>query len=91
MTVICRMAFDWLNALISRMPVAVRSGVSPSLSASASIARPGGVDVERDLAAEQVRRDAAEEDVRVGDGDLGAAPAVAERAGVGARASAGRP
>ncbi len=42
----------------------------------------GGGDVERDLAAEQVGRDPAEHDVRVGDGDLGAALAVAERAGV---------
>ena len=42
------------------------------------------LDVERDLAAEQVRGDPAEDDVGVGDGRLGAALGVAERAGVGA-------
>ena len=47
-------------------------------------ARPGGLHVERDLAAEQVGRDPAEHDVGVGDGRLGAALGVAERAGVGA-------
>ena len=45
---------------------------------------PRRVHVERDLAAEQVRGDPAEHDVGVGDGRLGAALAVAERAGVGA-------
>ena len=44
----------------------------------------GRVDVERDLAAEQVRRDPAEQHVRVGDRRLGAALAVAQRARVGA-------
>ena len=51
----------------------------------------GGVDVEGDLAAEQVRGDPAEDDVGVGDRRLGAALAVAERAGVGARPTAARP
>ena len=45
---------------------------------------PRRLDVERDLAAEQVRGDPAEHQVGVGDGRLGAALAVAERAGVGA-------
>ena len=44
----------------------------------------GGLHVERDLAAEEVGRDPAEHDVRVGDRRLGAALAVAERARVGA-------
>ena len=44
----------------------------------------GGLHVERDLAAEQVGRDPAEGDVGVGDGRLGAALGVAERARVGA-------
>src|SRR5690606_16766357 len=50
-------------------------------------ARGRGVHVEGDLAAEQVRRDAAEDGVGVGDRDLGAAASVAERAGVGAGAA----
>lgn len=44
-----------------------------------------GLHVERDLAAEQVRGDAPERHVRVGDRRLGAALGVAEGAGVGAR------
>ena len=67
------------------MPVAVRSRSRPSRCASVAQPGPGRVDVERDLAAEQVRRDPAEDDVRVGHGRLGAAPAVAERPRVGAR------
>ncbi len=43
----------------------------------------GSGHVERDLTTQQVRRDPAEQDVRVGDGGLGAALAVAQRAGVG--------
>ena len=51
------------------------------------VAQPGAgrLDVERDLAAEQVRGDPAEHQVGVGHRRLGAAPAVAERARVGAR------
>ncbi len=41
---------------------------------------------ERDLAAEQMRRDPAEQQVGIGDGGLGAAAPVAARAGIGARA-----
>ena len=84
LTVTWRSALAWFQAEISRMPVAQASGLRPSLAASASTPDARGVDVERDLAAEQVRRDPAEHDVGVGDGDLGAALAVAERAGVGA-------
>ena len=56
----------------------------PSFDGQRLDALAGGVDVERDLTAEQVRRDPAEHDVRVGDRHLGAALAVAERARVGA-------
>ena len=59
--------------------------------ASASTPGAGRVDIERDLAAEQVRRDPAEHHVGVGDRHLGAALAVAERPGVGARPTAARP
>ena len=85
LTVIWRSALAWFHAEISRTPAA------HCLEAEAELGRErlepcaGGVDVERDLAAEQVRRDAAEHDVGVGDGDVGAALAVAERPGVGAR------
>ena len=52
-----------------------------------SIARARALDVEADLAAEEVVGvEPAEHDVRVGDGRLGAAAPVADRAGVGARA-----
>ena len=47
---------------------------------------PRPIDVERDLAAEQVRRDAAEHQVGVGDGGLLAAGAVADRARLRPRA-----
>ena len=57
----------------------------PELGGQPVDARARGVDVERDLAAEQVRRDPAEHDVGVGDRDVGAAAGVAERTGVGAR------
>ena len=52
-----------------------REGLDPGAS---------GIHVERDLAAQQVRRDPAEHDVGVGDRHVGAALGVAERAGVGA-------
>ncbi len=45
----------------------------------------GGVDVERDLAAQQVGRDPAEDDVGIGDGHVGATLGVAERTRIGAR------
>jgi hypothetical protein len=57
----------------------------PELAGELADAGPRGLDVERDLAAEQVRRDPAEEDVSVGDRDLGAALGVAEGPRVGAR------
>ena len=79
-----RRALAWFQAEISRMPVAHRSSSRPKPSGQGTDAAPGRLDVERDLAAEQVRGDAAEHDVGVGDGRLGAALAVAERAGVGA-------
>ena len=79
-----RSALAWFHAEISRMPVAQRSSSSPSRAASDRMPSPRRLHVERDLAAEQVRGDPAEHDVRVGDGRLGAALAVAERAGVGA-------
>ena len=46
----------------------------------------GGVDVELELAAEQARRQVAEDDVRVGHGGRGPATAVARRARDGAGA-----
>ena len=62
-----------------------RLGREPELRRRAPRCRRRGcVDVEGDLAAQQVRRDPAEEDVCVGDGDLGATLRVAERPGVGA-------
>ena len=79
-----RRALAWFHAEISRMPVAQRSSSSPSRSARARMPCAGRLDVERDLAAEQVRGDPAEHEVGVGDRRLGAALAVAERAGVGA-------
>ena len=79
-----RSALAWFQAEISRMPVAHRDSSSPSRAARYTDAVPRRLDVERDLAAEQVRGDAAEHEVGVGDGGLGAALAVAERAGVGA-------
>ena len=84
LTVTWRSALAWFHAEISRMPVAQRLGRQAELRGERLDAGAGGVDVERDLAAEQVRRDPAEDDVGVGDRDLGAALAVAERAGVGA-------
>ena len=69
LTVTWRSALAWFQAEISRTPVAQASGLSPSWPASALDAGARGVDVERDLAAEQVRRDPAEEHVRVGDGE----------------------
>ena len=84
LTVTWRSALAWFHAEISRTPVAQASGRQPELAGQRLDAGAGRVDVERDLAAEQVRRDPAEDDVRVGDGDLGAALAVAERPGVGA-------
>ena len=51
------------------------------------IAASAAAGVQRDLAAEQVRRDPAEHQMRVGDGRFGAAPPVAGRA----RVRAGRP
>ena len=91
LTVTWRSALAWFHAEISRTPVAQASGVSPSSVGERLDPGAGGVDVERDLAAEQVRRDPAEDDVGVGDRDLGAALAVAERAGVGARRLRARP
>ena len=86
-----RRALAWFHAEISRMPVAQRSTSRPSRVGQRADAGAGGLDVERDLAAEQVRGDPAEHDVGVGDRRLGAALAVAERAGVGAGRLRARP
>ncbi len=80
LTLTWRRALAWFHAEISRMPVAQWSGSMPSLAAMASMpalaarSRAGS-------RAEQVRGDPAEDDVGVGDGGLGAALGVAERAG----------
>ena len=70
------------------MPYAAATTSSPSgLAHRSSIAARGAVDVECELAAEEVvGAEAAEHEVRVGDGRLGAAAAVAGRPGLGARA-----
>ena len=70
------------------MPFAASTTASPSgFAQRSSIARARAVDVEGDLAAEEVARvEPAEHEVRVGDGRLGAAAAVADRPGIGARA-----
>ena len=66
LTVTWRSALAWFQAEISRMPVAGRSSSSRAgRQGPRSAAR--SVDVERDLAAEQVRRDPAQDEVRVGD------------------------
>ena len=72
------------------IPSAASSTVSPSGSAILRADRRArGVDVERHLAAEESRRrlSAAEHDVGVGDGRLGPALAVADRARMAARAA----
>jgi hypothetical protein len=84
LTVTWRMALAWFQAEISRMPRAASRGEAER-GRQALDPAVGGVDVQRDLAAEQVGRDAAEHHVGVGDGRFGAALGVAERAGVGAR------
>ena len=73
---------------ISTMPFAASTTESPSGSAQrSSIARLRALEVEIDLAAEEVARvEPAEHEVRVGDRRLRAAAAVADRPRVGARA-----
>ena len=63
---------DALRGGLQRQPERPRHALARSPGARA-------LDVERDLAAEQVRRDAAEHQVGVGDGGLLAAAAVARR------------
>ncbi len=84
LTVIWRSALAWFQAEISRTPLAHSSGEMPELAGQGDDAGAGGVDVERDLATEQVGRDPAQGHVGVGDGDVGPALGVAERARVGA-------
>ena len=59
LTVTWRSALAWFHAEISRMPVAHSSQAEPERVGEALQPGAGGVDVERDLAAEQVRRDPA--------------------------------
>ena len=75
---------------MSRMPAAAASSGRPSGRATrSSMARRARLDVERHLAAEQVRRNAAEHEVGVGDGGLLAAGAVTDRARAAAPALSG--
>ena len=60
-TVTWRSALAWFQAEISRMPAAQRSRRQPQPVGEGVQARGGQVDVERHLAAEQVRRDPAEQ------------------------------
>ena len=85
-TVTWRSALAWFHAEISRIPVAVLSRVRSELAAQGLEPAAGGVRAERDLPAQQVRGDPAEDDVRVGHRGLGAPAGVAHRAGVGAGA-----
>ena len=61
LTVIWRSALAWFHAEISSTPVAHASKSRPSSPARSRMPWLGQVDVERDLAAEQVRRDPAEQ------------------------------
>ena len=71
---------------MSTIPAAAASGTrQPHRLGDLADGGPGRVDVQRDLAAGQRRRQVAEHHVRVGHGRLGAALAVGGRAGVGAR------
>ena len=74
LTVTWRSALAWFHAEISRTPAAHASGVSPRSAGERLDPRAGRVDVERDLPAEQVRRDPAEDHVGVGDGDPSVPP-----------------
>ncbi len=80
-----RSALAWFQAEISRMPGGALLDPEPESSCEVLETGSRGSDVQGDLATEQVGRDAPEDQVRVGDGRLGAAAAVAERAGVGTR------
>ena len=84
LTVTWRRALAWFHAEISRMPVAVRSRGRAWRRAGPGRRSAAGTRLERDLPAQQVRRDPAEGDVGVGDGGLVAALGVAHGAGVGA-------
>src|SRR4029079_5510514 len=72
--------------LVPRRDLENASGATldPEPESSCEVLETGsrGSDVQGDLATEQVRRDAPEDQVRVGDGRLGAAAGVAQRAGV---------
>ena len=73
LTVTWRRALAWFQAEISRMPVAHALQVQVELRAERRQAVGRRSTRQRDLAAEQVRGDPAEDDVRVGDGRLVAA------------------
>ena len=74
--------------MISTMPAAASSTAEAERPADArGDGRARGADVEGQLAAEQRRRDAAQHEMRVGDGGLGPAAPVADGAGLRARAA----
>ena len=92
LTVTWRSALAWFQAEISRTPVAAGLRASARASAASRLdAGAGGVDVERDLAAEQVRRDPAEHDVGVGDGHARCRPGRSRAARGRRRPTAARP
>ncbi len=74
----------WFQAEISRDARGDPLGVQVELGRELGQALAGRLGVQRDLPAEQVWWDAAEHQVRVGDGGFGAAGPVADRARVGA-------
>ena len=82
-TVAWRMALAWFQVQISTMPSAHASGLRPTARPGRR-SPPGRRRRRRDLAPEQVGRDAPEDQGRVGERGLGAAPAVAQRPGIGA-------
>ena len=87
--VICRMALAWFQLAISIMPSASCSVVMLPGSRAASAAMPvrARSTLRRDAAADQRWRDAAHDQIGVGDGRLVAAIRIAHRAGLGAGAA----
>ena len=87
--VICRMALAWSQLAISMMPSASCSGLILPGSRAASSAMPSRARAtfSANATADERRRNAAEDQIGVGDGRLVAAVRIAHRAGLGAGAA----
>ena len=88
--VICRIALAWLQLAISMMPLrqllgahVARQAAWPALRCRSARA----LDIERDAAADQRRRNAAQHQIGIGDGRLVAAVRITHRPGLGAGAA----